>query len=153
MAQPIQSYMGHAADALQQANLQNGNAGMSSPVPAVMNAMDSGRYTKDGLNPQTEISQQQGTSNLQQNIGTAATGASANAERLVDNQVLQVSQQEYDAQTKLAEHKSQMLLASGNYMGTAAMADPEIAGQVKRDVALQTLQSMGIKTFDIPDIG
>ena len=46
-----------------------------------------------------------------------------------------------------------MLLASGNYMGTAAMANPEVAGQAKRDVALQTLQSMGVNTFDIPDIG
>jgi hypothetical protein len=153
MAQPIQSYMGHAADALQQANLQSGNAGMNSPVPAVMNAMDSGRYTKEGLNPQTEIVQQQETGNLQQNIGTAATGASANAERLVDNEVLKVSQQEYDAQAKLAEHHSQMLFASGMYQGVANMANPEVAARAKRDTALQTLQRMGVNTFDIPDIG
>jgi hypothetical protein len=151
MAQPIQSYAGHAADALQQANLQRGNAGLNSPVPPVKNAADNGRYTKPTFNPQTEVGQAQMMNKMKQDITSANAGQSANAERVVDNKVLADSQQEFNSQTKLAEHVSQMVYASGNFQAIEQMA---LAGdKVKRDVALQTLQSNGINTFPgIPNI-
>ena len=152
MAQPIQSYAGHAADALQQANLQRGNAGLNSPVPAVKNASDTGRYTKTVFNPQTEVAEAQTMSRMKQDINSAAAGQSVNTERVVDNQVLEASQKQFDAQTKLAEHVSQMAYASGNFASIAQMA--EAGDRVKRHAALQTLQANGINTFPgIPDIG
>jgi hypothetical protein len=152
MAQPIQSYAGHAADALQQANVQRGNAGMNSLVPPIKNAADNGRYTKPTFNPQTEVAQAQVMNKMKQDITSATAGQSANAERVVDNKVLAASQQMFNSQTKLAEHVSQMVFASGQGQAIAQMA--EAGDRVKRHVALQTLQSNGINTFPgIPDIG
>ena len=161
MAQPIQSYMGHAADALQQANLQRGNVGMNSPVPAVMNAMDSGQYTKEGMNPQSEVAMQQSNTTLLQNIGASAGQQSANAERVVDTQVLATSQVEYEqdlrnqiAQDNLLKHTSIFHAVGPHAKVFMDLADPEIAQTRKRHAALSMLQANGVDTYPgIPTIG
>lgn len=158
MAQPIQSYMGHAADALQQANLQRGNAGMNSPVPAVMNAMDSGQYTKEGMPPQSEIAMQQSNSTMLQNIGASAGQESVNAERVVDTQVLAASQAKYEqdlaAQRLLQEHQAAYIIGGPSAKLFQEMANPETAQRLKRDAALSMLQANGVDTYPaIPTIG
>ena len=153
MAQPIQrSVIGDQEMALY-AKIGNDLAGVGSAVPAVTNQADSGRYTKTEFNPQTEISQQQATTQFQQNLTTAQTGQAAKAQRLVDNDVLQASQADEAAQGKLREHLAQMMFASDNGTATFALSDPNVAKVAHRNLALQTLQANGINTYQIPEIG
>ena len=110
-----------AEEALAASSLSRGQGGMlSTSAPAGPERINSlGSTERPEINPQPERNQLLDAQNVKQNVISAMPQAASNAIRGARKQGLEISQQQYDAQTKANEYMANIIKQTDG--GTALM--------------------------------